>query len=213
MEKQLDIILCHFRFPRAEWRLCWTIFRFSSFVALPKQQYGLYFKEKTKINIYYIFKCTDFSLCSLNLLPCNKNFSACVVFVRSCLSLIAHPFPPALNRPRSSLHFSEHLPRESAGFLWEVLETSQNTGFRAQHLAFALVYYFFPPENCHIGTQNISVYLRHPISNKLMLSPSIVEMFCLEVLAWILVGGFVSFFSVEEAIVITPCKQQQCHLS
>lgn len=66
-------------------------------------------------------------------------FFACVVFVRSCLSLIAHPFHPVLKRPRSSLHFTEHLPRESAVFLWELLETSQNTGFRAEHSAFALV--------------------------------------------------------------------------
>lgn len=82
-------------------------------------------------------------------------------------------------------------------------------------LSFCIGLAFFPPENCHIGTQNISVFVwnRHPISNKLVLSPSIVEIFCLEALPWILVGGFVSFFSVEEAIVITPCKQQQCQLS
>lgn len=45
------------------------------------------------------------------------------------------------------------------------------------------------------------VWNRHPISNKLVLSPSIVEMLCLEALAWVLVGGFVSFFQLKKLLL------------
>lgn len=95
IEKQSDIILCHFRSDsQRQMKVVLDYFHTVDFFALPNQQYEFHFKGNTEINIQvYILKCTNLSLCSLNLSPGNQNFSACFVSVQIAPHFDCTSFP------------------------------------------------------------------------------------------------------------------------
>lgn len=112
--------------PKGRLKVALDYFHIVHFWALPKQQHEFHFKGNMETNVQvYILKCRNLPLCGLSLLPGNKNFLLFFVSVSSLPALMAHPFPPALNRQRSSLHFTEHLPRESDGFMGDVGSNSK----------------------------------------------------------------------------------------